>query len=361
MVKGFMDEFVDESGIDTANSTNEIYDASGDFYKNSYFDFDSYTKLCLHGDGSDGSQVFVDEMGNTVTANGDVENSTDQAKFGSGSIHFDGTGDYLAVANSSDWDFGSGDFTIDWWEYRERTTLSVSFARSATLDQCGFMIGYDSNLVFMSSDNANWDIANGSQTLGTPSLNTWVHYAVVRNGNNFYTFKNGVVQSTWTSALALASTTDDLSIGAFDIDGSARLQQGYMDEIRISKGIARWTSDFTPPTSAYGNLDSLNMTLISLPQVATDIPTSARIVIFEADVDSVTLNTDLKAYISRDNGVTYSQVTLEDEGNYISSARILSGVVDLTSQPSGTNIRYKLITDNLKSLEIHGVGLSWKY
>jgi hypothetical protein len=103
------------------------------------------------------------------------------------------------------------------------------------------------------------------------------------------------------------------------------------------------------------------MSLISNAQVADSVPTSARIILFEEDVDSITLNTDLKAYISRDNGTTYSQVTLEDEGNYITAARILSGVVNISGQPSDTDVIYKLTTHNNKNLKIHGVGISWKF
>jgi len=102
------------------------------------------------------------------------------------------------------------------------------------------------------------------------------------------------------------------------------------------------------------------MTLLSNSQTAEAVPTSARLVLFEEDVDSVTLNTDLKAYVSRDNGTTYSQVTLEDEGNYITTARILQGVVDISGQPSGTNIKYKVETLNNKDLKIHGTAVSWK-
>jgi len=109
------------------------------------------------------------------------------------------------------------------------------------------------------------------------------------------------------------------------------------------------------PTSAYDN-----MTLISNNQIPTDVPTEARIVIFEEDVNTITLNTDLKAYISRDDGANYSQVTLEDEGNYITGARVLSGSVDISGQPSDTDVVYKLTTHNNKNLKIHGVGISWK-
>jgi len=106
--------------------------------------------------------------------------------------------------------------------------------------------------------------------------------------------------------------------------------------------------------------DYRDAALQSNAQVAYSVPTSARIVIFEEDVDSITLNTDLKAYISRDNGTTFSQVTLEDCGNYVSGAQILQGVVDISAQPSGTNMKYKVETLNNKKLNLHGTSVSWK-
>jgi hypothetical protein len=105
--------------------------------------------------------------------------------------------------------------------------------------------------------------------------------------------------------------------------------------------------------------EATNMTLISNAQVAESVPTSARIVLFEEDVDSITLNTDLKAYVSRDNGATYSQVTLVNEGYYATSKNILAGLVDISAQPSGDDIKYKIETLNNKNLKIHGTGINW--
>jgi hypothetical protein len=105
---------------------------------------------------------------------------------------------------------------------------------------------------------------------------------------------------------------------------------------------------------------SSNMDLRSAAFTAEAAPTEGRIVIFEEDVDSVTINTDLLAYISRDGGTTYTQVTLVDEGDYETGKRILAGSVSISSQPSGTSMKYKLVSANLKNLKIHGTGLFWK-
>jgi hypothetical protein len=100
------------------------------------------------------------------------------------------------------------------------------------------------------------------------------------------------------------------------------------------------------------------MTLISNAITAEVAPTSSRIVLLEEDVDSITLNTDLKAYVSRD-GTNYTQITLTDEGDFATSKKILVGEVNFTSA-SGTSIKYKIETLNNKNLKIHGTGVLWE-
>ena len=130
------------------------------------------------------------------------------------------------------------------------------------------------------------------------------------------------------------------------------------DEIRFSRTV-RHTTSFSVPTDQYTGI-ALDMTLYSIAQSAEAVPSEGRIILFEEDTDVITENTDLKAYISRDNGTTYTQVTLVDEGGYDSSRRILAGTVDISAQPSGTSMKYKITTHNNKNLKLHGVSLFWK-
>jgi len=102
-----------------------------------------------------------------------------------------------------------------------------------------------------------------------------------------------------------------------------------------------------------------NMTLVSEKFVADETPDETRIIIFEEDVDAITLNTDIKAYVSRDDGANYTQITLTDEGNYSGSKRILSGTADISGQPEDTDMVYKIESLNEKSFKLHGTALSW--
>ena len=109
--------------------------------------------------------------------------------------------------------------------------------------------------------------------------------------------------------------------------------------------------------------DYNNMTLVSNAQTAQAAPTLGRIMVLdEASTGTTTINSDVKAYISRDNGTTYSQVTLTDDGEYATGKRMLSGSVDISGQPSGTSMRYKIETLNqsaTKITRIYGTALMW--
>lgn len=215
---------------------------------------DSYTKLLLHGDGGAGQTIFTDSSplnahGNGIPG-GSAQTTFSAAKFGNTSVLFDGGSGHILFPNHADWEFGAGNFTVDWWERRSNTTSGAGIlARSPTATFQGFVLGYcaaGNSGVYMSSNGSAWDIAN-AVLLGSIEINVWHHFAVVRNGNTFYTFKDGVQQATWTSSAALFASSDQLSIGR----NWTGYLAGYVDELRISKGVARWTANFTPPSKAY--------------------------------------------------------------------------------------------------------------
>jgi hypothetical protein len=121
-----------------------------------------------------------------------------------------------------------------------------------------------------------------------------------------------------------------------------------------------WRSDnYTTLWEAEFKVGTTNLTLVSNYTEAEAQPDSVRLVILEQDVDSVTVNTDLKAYVSRDNGANWVQVTLADEGDYGTSKRILAGTADISGQASDKTMRWKVETLNNKACYLHGVGMLW--
>ncbi len=215
---------------------------------------DEFTVLMLHCNGSDTSTTFTDnsESSHTVTANGDAQIDTAQSVFGSASGLFDGTGDYLSISDHADWDFGTGDFTID---FHVRLTTLAS-------DQ-DFISTYSSDLGFW----LRFTSSNGLQFLGqehggTPSINfneggvtgwaadTWYHIALVRSGSDWYLFQDGTEVASTTGSLTMPNAVSDVNIGR-NVSTTGAHVNGWMDEFRVSKGVARWSSAFTPPTSEY--------------------------------------------------------------------------------------------------------------
>ncbi len=211
---------------------------------------DSFTKLLLHCDGADASTSFSDvSVGGAhgaATVGGNAQVDTGQSKFGGASYQGDGTGDYLSWANNADWNLGGAgggnDFTIDFW---------VRF-NSASTDECligpGNLAGTGWNLYVSNVNDIRLYNGTASTIAWTRSTGTWYHIAVVRNGTTVTWYRDGTSVGTF-SDLDLNNDGLAMRIGA-DTGGSFSLN-GWMDEIRISKGIARWTANFTPPTQAY--------------------------------------------------------------------------------------------------------------
>lgn len=243
---------------------------TGENFTNS---LDSYTKLLLRGDGT--GAIFVDSSPvpkTGIQAYGSATQSATQSKFGGKSIFLNSATDYLTVPNSSDFEFGSGSFTVDWWEYRTSAVNNAVVLCRDSNSVTPFIIGYTNNewqYAYMSSNGTSWDIASAKR-MGFIRLNTWVHYALVRSGSNFYTFQNGALVDSWTSSAALKASTSALYVGR---RGTGYNFSGYIDELRVSKGTARWVNPFTPPISAYSSVgvafDSLSASNIVLANSTT--------------------------------------------------------------------------------------------
>ncbi len=203
---------------------------------------DQYTVSLLHFD--DG---IKDETGKVWTAENGASVSTTQSKFGGSSLYLNG-GQAITVGASDDFNFGSGDFTIDWWQYlTDITCTAVSLESSNYLFALNYRTG-DPNLVFYASSAGNgvWDVAS-SIKMGTTHKDIWAHYAVCRQGNTIYLFENGILQNKVNVTGKSFVPATKVHIGRY----RDTYCKGYIDEFRISKGIARWTDNFTPPTEPY--------------------------------------------------------------------------------------------------------------
>lgn len=194
--------------------------------------------------------IYDSAMANNYESVGNSSISTSIKKYGNSSIYFDGTGDYLIAPSSPDFAFGTGDFTIECWLYLTATGADdgviIEFRSSGTTGN-GFVFntrasggGYVLNFYTDSAPNL------GSTVL---SLNTWNHVAVTRSGSTVRLFSNGAVSATITKSNNFTNNINP-TIGQSLLYGNSNIT-GYIDDFRITKGVARYTTTFTPPTSPF--------------------------------------------------------------------------------------------------------------
>ena len=219
--------------------------------------------LLMHMNGADGGTTFTDEKGKSVTVYGNAQTSTTESKFNGSSCKMDGTGDYLGLAASSDFDFGAGDFTWECWIYQV-TVMTGTYADAIWCSQAGpvgFAVAiFSDGKIGITADSpagGDWDIRKGCDP-GDPrgstaiTLGTWAHIAVSRSGSNWYGFVNGAVDQTFTSSASISNAGSGYFLGHWH-DGNARCFNGYIADLRITKGACRYTSAFTPPAVPFPN------------------------------------------------------------------------------------------------------------
>ncbi|MDB4339613.1 LamG domain-containing protein [bacterium] len=203
------------------------------------------------------NDIWDASSGNLLTKAGDVTGGGNSGtlKFGQTAIALDGTGDYVAVDRTVG-HFGTDDFTVEGWWYFN--TVSAGYQPVISLgqntDQRGWIIATETNnglAIYMSNGSA-WSYNIATSTV--PTLNAWNHIAAVRNGSTLTLYLNGI--SIGTANIGTNSTHSTTSgalyIGHYPFfPGGARSFNGYIQDVRITKGLARYTANFTPPTAEF--------------------------------------------------------------------------------------------------------------
>lgn len=245
-------------------TTDGVNTTTFSYYSDTAFDGGPYDAdldkvvLLLHGDAAGGSSAITDAslfarplsvIGNTALAS-----SVTLPGFGE-AIAFDGNPGYLSIGASADFDFGAGDFTIETFLYKNANNPNASRIwnpNGDVYDGVNLSIDPSGNLaVYVSTSGTAWtyslpvvaNLANGQ----------WHHLAVTRSGGAIYAFVNG---ARFTVTTALGATPLYASGGSHVIGGQAgvnRALNGYIDEFRITKGKARYTQAFTPPTAPFSH------------------------------------------------------------------------------------------------------------
>ena len=217
------------------------------------------TQLLLQG----ANAAIIDNTGKTVLETlGNAQLDTGTKKFGTASLEFDGNGDYLVAPYTPDIDLLPGTFTIEAWVYA--TTLSADRRIFST---GGGTVGWNStngiHVLFQvgSTGVLNVQLASGTSTprsfstTATVSLNTWTHVALVYDASSTTVrlFIDGTMESSSISAPSRPSTNPVLNIASIPGEAGISTQAwtGFIDDLRVTKGVARYSASFTVPSSAY--------------------------------------------------------------------------------------------------------------
>ena len=229
-----------------AGSTSDLYSSS--------------VVLLLTGDGADGSRNFVDSSPNPKTISnfqdlngtGYPLQTTRFKKFGTGSIDFNGRSSFY-VTGGTDFVLG-GDFTIEGW-------LWVNDQDQEPYETIWELGDYRNGILFRFGYSIDNFYINGVRRINNirqffPPLQ-WHHFAVVRSGSTVTVYANGVSISSFTETGVINSNGGSLRVGESSHTGGQQSPPMYLDEFRITKGVARYTSNFTPPTTSSNDTTSL--------------------------------------------------------------------------------------------------------
>jgi len=229
--------------------------------KNPVDPYFSNVSLLLHGDGTNGSTTIVDSSPSpkTVTAVGDAQISTAQSKFGGASLALDGNGDYLSTPATS-FQFLhklTDSWTAESWVYvtsgsSDNTIFDTGGAASNTI---GTLFFFNPSLSLRANVRQGTGVVVTSSPDNIVTLNSWHHIALSYDQSTFRLFVDGTLvgSTTFNTQTSNDSTQSTLKVGVFEYNGTllGGFMNGYIDDLRITKGVARYTQNFTPPTAPF--------------------------------------------------------------------------------------------------------------
>jgi hypothetical protein len=204
--------------------------------------------------------VIDNTMQNNLETIGDVNISTTQSKFGGGSMLFDGTGDGLLAQSSPNLSMGNGNFTIEFWYYPTTTAGTNPAIMCNSNGTPAFVTGLwalhaphsshaNKYSLWVASYASNQALLVSSNNIAT---NTWSFITITRSGNTWRMFVNGTIEATATHTGVLDNGgVYPLYIGYQPNAEAGRYITGYIDDLRITRGVARYTANFTPTTTAF--------------------------------------------------------------------------------------------------------------
>jgi hypothetical protein len=188
--------------------------------------------------------IYDGTMKNNLETVGNAQVNTSIVKYGTGSMAFDGSGDYSYIPSSINFGYGTGDFTIEFWLYLNSTGLQTILSQLSSNPQVRPHIYYSGGVRLY---------VNGADVItgGAVTVSTWTHIALSKSATSTKLFINGTQSgSTYTDSNNYG-TSSPLIIADYGVPATGtNMLNGYIDDLRITKGVARYTANFTPPTVA---------------------------------------------------------------------------------------------------------------
>ena len=238
------------------NSFNKVFLGAAGTSGEASDDQFNRTSFLSHFEGSNNgvNNAFDDASASNHTIS--AQGSATQGSFGpfarpdgEWGVSFDGAGDYLTVTDSTEFDLGDGNFTIEGWINPANV---AGYKGIFSIGNPVQIYSYNNSIIayFNDGDNASSYIINNlSGPSSSVSANTWAHFAVVRNGNTYTAYVNGVAGSSLTSSATVASSSSAPAIGTYLPAPTTYQFDGHISNLRLVKGTAVYTSNFTPSTS----------------------------------------------------------------------------------------------------------------
>jgi len=359
----FIDQFEDDTGLTTQTDVDR--DTSGEYV----------------------SSVSYTISGHTVTKNGNVARSSTQAKFGTYSAYFDGAGGtYIGIADSTDWDFGTNDFTVECWGYglsgNDSTIWNLGTGGTSYTPLINY-ISTTNTVSYLSSSGGSWDISNNLNSGTNVNAASWKHYAFVSDGTHYRWYQDGSQIGYANNAAALYHQ-GGISMGIW----SGAYMTGYIDEARISN-ICRYPdgTTFTPHTSVHVadantkllmHMEDANLidegtvttnvsatgTLISDTQTAPTATTKmSGVILYKDNAGTATLGTDLVISLSANGGTNYTEAASYGAVTPLFSTGVKMVRLGETTVTSGTAPVIKAVWANQasssKETQLHGWAMNY--
>lgn len=221
-------------------------DPDGDPY------WDSVISLA-HFDDQSGAQTYTDSKAMVWTLGNAASLDTSFYKFGAGSFFLGGqAGGYMDAPSDSKWDFGTGDLTIEMWAYWRANTGGLLSRRDGVAEGWAIQIEEDGRIALRAKINGTWNDSQITSTSGAVPKAAWSHIALTRKGDKWDIWINGVSKASGTIAGTLDDRAKPVRLGqSTSISYNENPFYGWIDELRVTKGQARYTAAFTPPTAAF--------------------------------------------------------------------------------------------------------------